>query len=84
MRSLFIAFTAVVAGTVLATAAEQVGTNRVINDFPEGSISVEEGLDSWAKFYEVASHPRCSNCHVGADNRPMWSGPPTEGHGRTA
>jgi len=26
------------------------------------------------------SHPRCSNCHVGADNRPMGSGP---SYGRT-
>ena len=34
-----------------------------------------KGLAAWQKFYEVASHPRCSNCHVGADNKPMWSGP---------
>lgn len=61
--------------TVMALAAEEVGTNRVINEYPEGSISREEGLASWQKFYEVASHPRCSNCHVGADHRPMWSGP---------
>jgi hypothetical protein len=55
--------------------AEPVGTNRVINDIPAGSVSIEEGLANWRLFYEVASHPRCSNCHVGADNRPMWSGP---------
>jgi len=66
--------------TSLAGAAEQVGTNRVINDFPVGSVTVEEGLASWQTFYEVASHPRCANCHVGADNRPMWSGP---SYGRT-
>jgi hypothetical protein len=41
----------------------------------EGSVSVEDGLAAWARIYEVTSHPRCSNCHVGADNRPMWSGP---------
>lgn len=56
-------------------AAEAVGTRRVINDFPEGSTSRADGLDAWAKFYQVASHPRCSNCHVGPDNLPMWSGP---------
>ena len=56
-------------------AAEPVGTNRVINDFPEGSVSYSEGLQSWQKFYEVASHPRCSNCHAGPDNVPVWSGP---------
>ena len=32
------------------------------------------GLETWDKIYEVLSHPRCSNCHVGADNRPRWSG----------
>lgn len=58
-----------------AFAAEAVGTNRVINEFPEGSISQEEGLQNWQKFFEVASHPRCANCHVGADHKPMWSGP---------
>lgn len=59
-----------------AFAADKVGTgDRVINAFAAGSISREEGLANWAKFYEVASHPRCSNCHVGPDNLPMWSGP---------
>ncbi len=46
----------------------------------EGSVSIENGLDAFSRIYEVASHPRCSNCHVGADNRPMWSGP---SYGRT-
>ncbi len=41
----------------------------------EGSVSREDGLAAWARIFEVTSHPRCSNCHVGADNRPMWSGP---------
>jgi hypothetical protein len=61
--------------TVPASAAETIGPNRVINDFPDGSVSIEDGLANWQKFYEVASHPRCVNCHVGPDNRPMWSGP---------
>src|SRR6185369_12073318 len=25
--------------------------------------------------FEVFSHPRCANCHVGPDGIPMWSGP---------
>lgn len=33
------------------------------------------GLEAWARIYEVVSHPRCANCHVGASDRPMWSGP---------
>ncbi|MCY6383255.1 hypothetical protein [Hoeflea prorocentri] len=64
----------------VALAAEPVGTDRVLNEFAEGSVSFEEGLANWQLFYDVASHPRCSNCHVGADNRPMWSGP---SYGRT-
>lgn len=43
--------------------------------YAPGSVSRDEGLRIWAKFYEIASHPRCVNCHVGPDNRPMWSGP---------
>ncbi|MFV0360575.1 hypothetical protein [Tropicimonas sp.] len=42
---------------------------------PAAAVSREEGLGAWARIYEVASHPRCQNCHVGADNIPMWSGP---------
>ncbi|MEM6422866.1 MAG: hypothetical protein AAF698_09775 [Pseudomonadota bacterium] len=60
----------------VALAADPVGSGgRVINTFAEGSVTREEGLASWAQFYEVASHPRCANCHVGADHVPMWSGP---------
>ena len=72
-------FSAACVGLVLmasaAIAKEPVGTKRIINDFAPGSISLDEGLASWQKFYEVASHPRCANCHTGGDNRPMWSGP---------
>jgi hypothetical protein len=37
-----------------------------------------DGLETWRKIHDVLSHPRCTNCHVGSDNRPMWSEP---GHG---
>lgn len=37
-----------------------------------------DGLENWSKVFEVLSHPRCSNCHVGSDNRPRWSGPSYE------
>jgi hypothetical protein len=40
-----------------------------------GSVSEQAGLEAWSRIYEVVSHPRCANCHVGADNLPMWSGP---------
>lgn len=40
-----------------------------------GSVSKADGLKAWSRVFEVASHPRCSNCHVGKSDRPMWSGP---------
>ncbi|WP_368186883.1 hypothetical protein [Aestuariibius sp. HNIBRBA575] len=46
-----------------------------INPPAAGSVSVVQGLQAWDRIYDVASHPRCSNCHVGAENVPMWSGP---------
>lgn len=42
---------------------------------PAGSVTLEEGLTAWGRVFEVTSHPRCSNCHVGPSERPMWSGP---------
>ncbi|MCB1385237.1 MAG: hypothetical protein KDJ80_04800 [Nitratireductor sp.] len=64
--ALFIAVGGLAAGAQPQSAA--------LNTFEEGSVSREEGLASWQVFYEVASHPRCANCHVGDDNLPMWSG----------
>lgn len=34
----------------------------------------EEGLAAWDRIYAVASHPRCTNCHVGLQEEPMWNG----------
>src|SRR5262249_56203374 len=39
------------------------------------ALAQDTGLALWGKIYEVFSHPRCANCHVGPDNAPMWSGP---------
>lgn len=39
------------------------------------AASAKAGLAAWDEVYRVASHPRCANCHVGADNLPVWSGP---------
>lgn len=38
------------------------------------SVTREEGLAAWERIYAVASHPRCTNCHVGASGVPMWEG----------
>lgn len=40
-----------------------------------GTVDTATGLEAWDRIYEVASHPRCSNCHTGASDAPMWSGP---------
>jgi hypothetical protein len=39
------------------------------------ALAQDTGLAVWSKIHEVFSHPRCANCHVGADNVPIWSGP---------
>jgi len=39
------------------------------------ALAQDAGLAVWDKIYEIFSHPRCANCHVGPDNVPMWSGP---------
>ncbi|MEM7190226.1 MAG: hypothetical protein AAF439_11500 [Pseudomonadota bacterium] len=62
-------------GAVLTASAWAASGNVKIEPPAEGTVSVEQGLDAWARIYEVASHPRCANCHTGASDRPMWSGP---------
>lgn len=62
---------------ILAAApalAEDVMTATVAPP-QEGSVSRADGLSAWDRVYQVVSHPRCANCHVGEDNLPMWSGP---------
>lgn len=65
---------ALIAAALLATPLSAEDAVQIVPP-PAGSVSIEAGLEAWSRIYEVASHPRCSNCHVGADNRPMWSGP---------
>jgi hypothetical protein len=38
------------------------------------ALAQDDGLAAWGRIYEVFSHPRCANCHVGPDNIPIWSG----------
>lgn len=61
--------------TIMAVVTFAAGKTVEINPLPEGSVTPEQGLNHWARIYQVFSHPRCANCHVGADHRPMWSGP---------
>lgn len=55
--------------------AMAAGDNADLPLDPPPTATLDEGLAAFARIYEVTSHPRCSNCHVGPDNRPMWSGP---------
>ena len=64
---------------VAALLATPVAAEETELTAPE-AVSIEEGLVAWDRVFEVTSHPRCSNCHVGPSNVPMWSGP---SYGRT-
>lgn len=67
--------TATLVSIALAGSAFAEGETIVIEPPVEGSVSREDGLAAWDRVFEVASHPRCANCHVGESDRPMWSGP---------
>ena len=61
--------------TTLTMPLQAAESAAVIKPLEPGSVSEADGLAAWGRVFEVASHPRCANCHVGADNTPMWSGP---------
>lgn len=61
--------------TALLMSTALAGAEGTVTIDPPATVSKADGLAAWARIYEVTSHPRCSNCHVGADNIPMWSGP---------
>lgn len=77
-RSILVSVGAALLFATLPIVAKAEGENVVIQ--PPAVATRDEGLAAFERIYEVASHPRCSNCHVGADNIPMWSGP---SYGRT-
>lgn len=58
-----------------ANAADGKAPLAALNIPEEGSVSEAQGLAAFARIFEVLSHPRCANCHVGEDNIPMWTGP---------
>lgn len=58
------------AGFTWAIAAEPVE----VRDLPKrASDQLAEGQAAWVRIHNVLSHPRCVNCHVGADNIPLWT-----------
>ena len=38
------------------------------------TVAVDEGVAAWERVFDVLSHPRCTNCHVGPRGVPMWEG----------
>jgi hypothetical protein len=38
------------------------------------AASAQDGAAAWERIFSVASHPRCTNCHVGQSGRPAWDG----------
>jgi len=65
----------IVTTAALSLSVMAAGDKIEIKPPPQGSVSKEQGLEAWSRIYEVASHPRCANCHTGESDRPMWSGP---------
>lgn len=73
---------ALIVALALPVMAQETATGVVETAAP--SVSRADGLAAWERVFEVVSHPRCVNCHVGADGIPMWSGPSygeTRAHG---
>lgn len=74
-----------ISALTLATLAEAEGAAPATITAPvKGAVSEAEGLAAFTRIYEVVSHPRCANCHTGADNIPMWYGGtdgPAQPHG---
>jgi len=68
-------FAVLLIASVLTNSAIAADEKVKIEPPPTGSVSKEAGLEAWSRIYEVASHPRCANCHTGPSDRPMWSGP---------
>jgi hypothetical protein len=66
--------TALVGLLSLAPLAALAAEEKITIEPPQ-SATRDEGLAAFDRIYEVASHPRCANCHVGPSNVPMWSGP---------
>lgn len=73
-----LALTTAAAGLLSSSATANKGnplSTAVVQTAPVQALPKNQALVQWAKIYEVFSHPRCANCHVGSDNIPRWSGP---------
>lgn len=64
----------VAASLALETLALAEGGHGLdLSTLPEaGTVAPEDGLAAWDGIHAVLTHPRCLNCHVGADDVPLW------------
>jgi len=64
----------VAASLALGTHALAEGEHGLdLSALPDvGTVAPEDGLAAWDSIHMVLTHPRCVNCHVGADNLPLW------------
>ena len=70
LRSCLVVATSLAIGTI-ALAQGKHGLD--LSALPEaGTVAPEDGLAAWENIHAVLTHPRCLNCHVGADNVPLW------------
>lgn len=74
MRSLLRLSLIATASLALATLAQAEGEHGLdLSSLPEaGTVLPEAGLVAWDKIHTILTHPRCLNCHVGADHVPLW------------
>lgn len=69
-------FSFILAATLMVASVALAEEKTVAINVPAaGSVTQDDGLEAWSRIFEVTSHPRCSNCHTGESDRPMWSGP---------
>lgn len=75
----------VAAGLAVGTRALAQGEHSLdLSALPEaGEVAPEDGLAAWDSIHTVLTHPRCLNCHVGAESVPLWGTPdaPDRVHG---
>jgi len=74
MKNSILVSTFLLVGSV-AYAADLENAIADINPPEAGTVTSSHGLEAFDRVFEVLTHPRCANCHVGDDNRPRWSGP---------
>ncbi len=64
----------IAAGLAVGALVQAEGEHGLnLSALPEaGTVTPEDGLAAWDNIHTVLTHPRCLNCHVGADNVPLW------------